>query len=131
MSGKLPNENDSNAHLYQKTLELTMDWGEQWKDRIKDRIKQLHPNISNDELDKIAHDCQEIRKFGHNVVQKQHSKGKVSDKDFRDKIKTHYPQLSPQNIERLFKEASDKVGVGGKQSPKNVKNAFINFFKKI
>jgi len=97
------NQKTTNEYLYQKVLDLTLQWGEDWKDVIKDRLKQLHPDVLNEEIEMISMECKKIRKHGM-ILRKQQVQGKISPAEFGEKLKSHYPQLSNQNITNLAKD---------------------------
>lgn len=126
----------TNSDIYQKVLELTLEWGDQWGDRVKDRIQQLHPNTTKEQIEKIAYECVEIKKHCHEI--NRYTAEKISESDFNSKIKAKYPNLSEQNIQKLFHYSHPKVEnkkstgkVSSKKTSTPKKLTFSKIFKKF
>jgi hypothetical protein len=123
------NENFYNL-LYQKTFDLTVEWGDSWNELINARIKKLHPAIPDEEIKRLRRESENILKHSEGLFEKERL-GKISRSEFIEGIKKNYPRLSQQNIDKLVNEKLTKQR--GAQKGRNVNgNIFgiISFYQK-
>lgn len=125
------NNEDFNNLLYQKSFELTVEWGECWSKHINERIKKINPSMPDEEIGKLRKESENILNYSNNLFGKE-KEGRISRPQLIDEIKRSYPRLSQRNIDKLI--ISQKNGrPGGRQvvSKGNIPNPLSAYYKRI
>ena len=95
------------ADVLNTGLHLAMEWGAKWLEPIQERLKQLHPELTLEQLDNYDSTCRAAMKRGHDLVPECLGGDFDTEKAFpkwKRRMREAYPWISDENLDRNFSQ---------------------------
>jgi hypothetical protein len=96
--------NSRSAEIFQKAVELSLEWGKQWLQPINDRIRAIYPSLTEAEADDLDRKCKEIQKYCWDDLCWKELDGLITQAEIVAAMKARYPELSDANLNHLISQ---------------------------
>ncbi len=92
------------TEVFQKAVDLSLEWGEHWLKPINDRIRAIYPNLTEADAEDLNRRCKEIQKYCWDDLCWKEVDGLITQAEIVKAMKEKYPELSDANLERLISQ---------------------------
>ncbi len=96
--------NPRSTEIFQKAVELSLEWGKDWLKPINDRICAIYPSLTEAEADELNRTCKEIQKYCWDDLCWKEADGLITQPQIVEAMKPRYPELSDANLNRLISQ---------------------------
>ena len=93
-------ETDYESELLNKALELVTEWGENFNKPIHDRIRVFHPELDDQEIDRLTTIAREAESYIYALGERELA-GEIREPDMAHLALEKHPWLNKHNVNRL------------------------------
>ncbi len=94
----------SSTEIFQKAIDLSMEFGEFWLKPVNDRIRAIYPFLTEQEAEDLDKKCKEIQKYCWDDLCWKEADGLITQAQIVEAMKAKYPELSEANLNRLISQ---------------------------
>jgi hypothetical protein len=94
----------SSTEIFQKAMDLSLEWGKEWLKPINDRIRATYPSLTEAEAEELNRKCKEIQKYCWDDLCWKEADGLITQPKIVAAMKARYPELSDANLNRLISQ---------------------------